>query len=263
MGLDVALVIVVLIAAIRGWLRGFVYQAVRLGGMVACVYLADPVRDQGKPYVLRYLPTIPPEVMDRILWWTAAVLSYIVLVGATTLVLKMTKRPEIPGVPPQRSRNDQFAGFLLGIAKGLLVAAFLTHGIQAHALKQVEAISWAKEQTTSSWALKWDSQFHPAARIWASVPVQHLVNHIQRRGLPGSAPSSPGAAGEGAQEHPVVQTASRTDADGSRPVVPVDDPQAAPPAPPETKDAPAPSVDADLQKIMDEVKALEEATKPK
>jgi uncharacterized membrane protein required for colicin V production len=263
MGLDVALVIVVLILAIRGWLRGFVYQAVRLGGMVACVYLADPVRDQGKPYVLRYLPTIPAELMDRILWWVAAVLSYIVLVGATTLVLKMTKRPEIPGVPPQRSRNDQFAGFLLGIAKGLLVSAFLTHGIQAYALKQVEAISWAKEQTTSSWALKWDSQFHPFARIWASVPVQHLVNHIQRMGLPDSTPSSPAAVGEGAQGQPVVQTASRTDSDGSRPLTPGDDQQAAPPAPPESKDAPAPGIDADLQKIMDQVKAIDEATKPK
>ena len=52
MGLDVALGIVILIAAIRGWLQGFVYQAVRLGGMIACVYLAAPVRDQAKPYIL-------------------------------------------------------------------------------------------------------------------------------------------------------------------------------------------------------------------
>ncbi len=260
MGLDVALVIVVLIAAIRGWLQGFVYQVVRLGGLIACVYLADPVRDQGKPYVLRYLPTIPPEVMDRILWCVAAALSYVVLVGATTLVLRMTKRPEIPGVPPQRSRNDQFAGFLLGIAKGLLVAAFVTHGIQSYGLKQVETISWAKDQSRSSLALKWDSQFHPAARIWTSVPVQHLVNRIQRMG---SAPSSPPAAGEDVQGRPVIQTASRADADGSRPVTPDDDSQAAPPSPPESKDAPAPSVDADLQKIMDQVKALDEATKPK
>jgi uncharacterized membrane protein required for colicin V production len=263
MGLDVALVIVVLIAAIRGWLQGFVYQAVRLGGLIACFYLADPVRDQGKPYVLRYLPTIQPEVMDRLLWWSAAALSYVVLVGVTTLVLKMTKRPEIPGVLPQRSRNDQFAGFLLGIAKGLLVAAFMTHGVQTYALKQVEAISWAKEQTSSSLALKWDSQFHPAARIWDSVPVQHLVNHIQRMGLPGSAPASPAAGREDAQGHPVVQTASRTDSDGSKPVPPGDDQQAAPPSPPDSKDAPAPSFDADLQRIMDEVKALDEATRPK
>ena len=37
----------------------------------------------------------------------------------------MTKRPEIPGIPPQRSRNDQFAGFLFGILKGALIAAFV------------------------------------------------------------------------------------------------------------------------------------------
>jgi uncharacterized membrane protein required for colicin V production len=263
MGLDVALVIIILIAAIRGWLQGFVYQAIRIGGLIACVYLADPVRDQGKPYVLRYLPTVPPEVMERLLWGVAAALSYVVLVGGTTLVLKMTKRPEIPGVPPQRSRNDQFAGFLLGIAKGLLVAAFVTHGIQTYALKQVETISWAKDQTRSSLALKWDGQFHPAARIWGSVPVQHLVNRIQRMGLRDSVPSSPAGGSQDAQSHPVVQTASRSDADASTPVTPGDDPQGAPPAPPASKDASAPSFDADLQRIIDGDKARDESTKPK
>lgn len=259
MGLDVALLIVVLIAAIRGWLHGFVYQAVRLGGLVACVYLADPVRNQGKPYILRYLPSIPTEVMDRILWCVAAAASYVVLVGATTLFLKMTKRPEIPGVPPQRSRNDQFAGFLLGTAKGLLVAAFMTHVIQAYALKQVEAVSWAKDQSRSSLALKWDGQYHPAARIWALVPVQHFVNHIQRMG---DTPSSPAGLHEDGQSRPVVQTASRTEAESPSPVSTSDDPQGAPPAPPESKDAPAPSFDADLQRIIDEDRAHEEATKP-
>ena len=121
MGLDVALGVVILIAAIRGWLQGFLYQVIRLGGLIACVYLAAPVRDQAKPYVAPYLPTIKPDLMDRLLWWVAAASSYVVLVGAATLALKMTKRPEIPGMPPQRSRNDQFAGFLLGIAQGGLI----------------------------------------------------------------------------------------------------------------------------------------------
>jgi uncharacterized membrane protein required for colicin V production len=263
MGLDVALCIVILIAAIRGWLQGFVYQSVRIGGLIACVYLADPVRDQAKPHILPYLPTIKPELMDRLLWWVAAVLSYVVLVGATTLVLKMTKRPEIPGVPPQRSRNDQFAGFLLGIAKGLLIAAFLTDGIQRYALKPVEAIDWARDQVKSSMALRWDNQYHPASKVWTSVPVQHLVNHIQRMGLPASARPSPADAGENSDGDPVVQTASRTIEDGAKSAAPIDEPQGAPPAPPAVTDSKSPVADPELEKLLDEVKALEASSKPK
>ena len=183
MGLDVALGVIILIAAIRGWLQGFLYQAIRIGGLIACVYLAAPVRDQVKPYILPYLPTIHPDLVDRLFWWVAACVTYVVLVGTSTLALKMTKRPEIPGIPAQRSRNDQFAGFLFGILKGALIAAFVAAAIQKYALKQIETIPWAEDQFKSSLALQWNRQYHPASKIWRSVPVRHLVNHFQRMGL--------------------------------------------------------------------------------
>ena len=59
MGLDLTLGVIILIAAFRGWFQGFVSQAVRIAGLVACVYLAEPVRDYAKPYVLPYLPDDP------------------------------------------------------------------------------------------------------------------------------------------------------------------------------------------------------------
>src|SRR4051794_28680572 len=80
MGLDLALGAIVLLTAIRGWLKGFILQAIRLAGLVACVYLADPVRDLAKPYVLPHLPSIRPELIDRLLWWSAAAISYVALV---------------------------------------------------------------------------------------------------------------------------------------------------------------------------------------
>ncbi len=118
MGLDVALGILILIVAIRGWLQGFGYQAIRLGGTVACFYLADPVRGQAKPYVVRYLSAIPREFLDPLLWWVAAALSYVVLVGATTLVLKMTRRPEIPGLPPSAAATISSPGSWWGSPRG-------------------------------------------------------------------------------------------------------------------------------------------------
>ncbi len=206
MGLDIALGVLILIAAIRGWIQGFVYQAVRIAGLVACVYLADPVRDNAKPYVLPYLPTIQPELVDRLLWWVSAAVSYVVLVGLTTLVIKMTRRPEIPGLP-QTGRHDQSAGFLFGAAKGALIAAFLTAGIQKYALKQIATIAWADEQVKSSWALRWNAEYQPAAKVWSSVPVQHFVNHIQLMGLQHPAEV---ALDRKMGEHPPIQTARRT-----------------------------------------------------
>ncbi|MHB1561633.1 MAG: CvpA family protein [Isosphaeraceae bacterium] len=260
MGLDVALGIVILIAAIRGWIKGFVYQAIRLGGLVACVYLADPVRDQAKPHVVRYLSSVPPELIDRLLRWVAATVSYIILVGATSLVLKLTKRPEVPGLPSQRSRHDQFAGFLLGIAKGALVAAFLTAGIQMFALKQLEPFPWATNQARQSWALRWDNQYHPAEQIWRSPPVQHLVNHIRRMGCGYEDGAGNGVEKSGAPAEPVVQTASRDGVirDG-RAAVSVDDNASGPPAPPSV-DTPTQRIDdPELEKTIAEVKAAVEA----
>jgi uncharacterized membrane protein required for colicin V production len=263
MGLDVTLGIIVLITAIRGWLRGFVYQAVRIAGLIACVYLADPVRNQARPYILPHLPTIQPDLVDRLLWWVSAAVSYVVLVGLTTLLIKITRRPEIPGIP-QASRNDQFAGFLVGIAKGALIAAFLAAGIQKYALKQVATISWADEQVKSSWALRCNAQYQPAARVWSSVPVQHFVNHIQRMGLQVPAPTVPpgpkGKAGEG----PVVQTASRPPGmELPGPREPEPDVQPAPDRRLSTRPRWSPIQDPELEQAVEELKAhLDAAAKP-
>jgi uncharacterized membrane protein required for colicin V production len=211
MGLDLALGVIILIAAFRGWFQGFISQSVRLGGLVACVYLAEPVRNYAKPYVLPYLPTIGAELMDRILWWVSAVVTFVVLVGFTTLVIKMTRRPEIPGIP-QAGRNDQFAGFMLGACKGALIAAFATAGIQKFAMEPIKTIPWAEEQVKTSWALQLTNAYQPVPRIWASPPVHHFVSYIERMGL--SKPGEPSPSGEADGEASPVRTASRpTDGD--------------------------------------------------
>jgi len=252
MGLDVALGAMILIAAIRGWLQGFVYQAIRIAGVVACVYLAAPVRDQAKPYVLPYLSTVRPELLDRLLWWVSAAVSYAVVVGMATLAIKMTRRPEIPGIP-QSSRNDQSAGFLLGAAKGALVAAFLTAGIQKHAMTQIATIPWADQQVKASMALQWNDQYQPASKIWSSPPVRELVNHVQRMGLQGpseinaGADEKPGgppvAQSEGGPDVKVAQ-ASRTRVDVARP-------------------AAKSGIDPEVDKAVEEIRgALNAAAKP-
>jgi uncharacterized membrane protein required for colicin V production len=264
MGLDVALGVVILIAAIRGWLQGFIYQVIRFGGLIACVYLADPVRDQVKPYVLPHLPTIQPELVDRLFWWISAGLSYVVIVGVSTLLLKITRRPEIPGIPPQRPRNDQFAGFLLGIAKGALVGAFLVAALQKFALKQIETIPWAEAQAKTSLAIQWDEHYHPALRIWNSVPVRHFVNHIQRMGLQSPAESPATEMLDETEDGPVVKTARRGETDATGKTARAAETQSAPPAPPAPKSSEAQATDPELEKAVKDLKdALDAPARPK
>jgi uncharacterized membrane protein required for colicin V production len=199
MGLDLALSGLILFMALRGWLRGFVVQAIRIAGIVAAAYLAVPVRDQAKPYVLEYFPAMRPDLVDRILWWVSAVVSYFVIVGVASLVVAMSRRHPYGLVEP--NRGDQFAGFGLGVLKGLLVASFLVAGLHRYGRSQLAQISWAEDQTRQSYAWMWNEQYHPAARVWASQPVQEFVGHVHKMGL--RPPSDAGT------QDPALRTASR------------------------------------------------------
>lgn len=187
MGLDLVLGAFVLLTAIRGWLKGFLLQAIRLSGLVACVYLADPVRDLARPYVLPHLPSIRPELVDRLLWWSSALVSYIVVVGFATLVYNLSRRQAFGIAEP--NRNDQFAGLMLGAMKGLVAVLFLVDGLQRYALDRVQGIRWAEEQARASKAVTWNRQADPVSKIWASPPVQHFVGQIQRQGLTSPGPT--------------------------------------------------------------------------
>ena len=181
MGLDIALAIVIFLAAVRGWMRGFVLQAIRAGGLVAGIYLADPVRDLVKPYVVTHLGGIPPIFLDRMLWWASAITSYLLLVGLGSFTVKMSRRRQFSELEP--SRADQFAGFVLGGAKGAISVAFLVSGIHAYGLSWAKNVDWADEQVRTSRALVFNEQYHPATKIWNSQPVQTLVERVQTRGL--------------------------------------------------------------------------------
>jgi uncharacterized membrane protein required for colicin V production len=198
MGLDLILAVFVLIESVRGWLKGFVLQAVRLGGLVACVYEATPVRDAVKPHVAEYLKGIRPELLDRLLWWAACVVSYVVTVGLATWLVRVYRRR--PYGEPDLYRGDQAAGFVLGAAKGLLISAFLVSGIETYAVGYLKNLSWAEQQALSSRALTWNEKYHPAGRIWATKPVQTFAAYVQKMGLPPA---------EDAASDP-VRTASRT-----------------------------------------------------
>ena len=132
MGLDITLGVIIFLAAVRGWLKGFFHQAIRIVGLVACVFLADPVRHEFRPYVTPYFSSIQPAMLDRILWWSACVVSYAVMVGVASILITIARRPNEYGVKASYP-NDRFAGFLFGAAKGLIAVVFLTAGLEKYA----------------------------------------------------------------------------------------------------------------------------------
>lgn len=194
MGLDITLGVLVLVAAVRGWFRGFLGQAIRLGSLVACVYLADPIRDVALPYAREQLPTMRPEVLGKLLWWVGAAASFVVLAGVATGILKLSRRKPYGEADPRR--GDQSAGFLLGGLKGLIVAAFLVAGIERYAAHYLKDLDWVQEQLATSQAMALGQQYRPADRIWESPPVRQYVAHIRRQGIEGSPELRPPSGSE-------------------------------------------------------------------
>lgn len=201
MGLDIALGIMVLLGAVRGWFRGFVLQAIRLGGLVGSVYAADPIRDYARPHVMPYLTNIPAYLLDRMLWWASAVVAYVALVGLSTLAVKLYRKR--PYGEPEPNRADQFAGLLLAGAKSAVIASFLVAAMDKYALTWVKKTNWASDMTRESVTLSWHEQYRPSERIWSAAPVQHFVAHVQQMGI--SSPMSGEANPSLNLESPPVQ----------------------------------------------------------
>lgn len=205
MGLDIALGVMILLGAIRGWFRGFVLQTIQLGGLVGGVYAAGPIRDLAGPEVAPYLKTIDPNLLGRMLWWASAAVSYIAIVGLAGLMVKFYRRRPIGD--PEPNRGDQFAGFLLATAKGAVVASFLVGALDRYVLTYARQVPWAAEQAKTSQALVWHEQYRPADRIWSAAPVQMFVAHVRMMGV--DAPrANPEARPTTEDRPPPVQTAA-------------------------------------------------------
>jgi uncharacterized membrane protein required for colicin V production len=189
MGLDLALGAVVLIAAIRGWLKGFLSQVISLAALVGCVYLANPLRDAAKPFVREYLPSMHADVLDRLLWWSSAVVTYVAMSGLAHWVLRFKKRQPYGLSEPNRA--NQGAGFLLGAAKGAVVACFLAAGFAQFAPKYIPEGGAVDSQSKSSLAMAWNERYHPAQQLWDSRPVQVFVAQVRVNGLGLEAEVSP------------------------------------------------------------------------
>lgn len=237
MGLDIALGVIVLVAGIRGWFKGFVLQAIHIGGLVGSIYLASPLRDLARPFAREYFPGVQPELMDRLLWWTAGVVAYIVVTGVAVSTVRLYRRRHyLEGL--DRDRGDQGAGFLLGGLKGALLVIFLAAGIARHSPAYVQSGGWIAQQVARSRSIQWTNSYHPAEQVWASVPVQTIVRQVRREGLWSDPVST----------EPRTRTAEEgtTGLDRGKPPLPTS-------LPPRTLRIPAPQLDPRSPRFLEDV----------
>ncbi len=121
-------------------------------------------------------------MFDRLLWWSSAVLAYIVTAGLATLLVRLyRKKTYVEGEP---YRSDRGAGFLLGGVKAFVIASFLVAAILKYAPTDLKVGGgWVEEQFQTSRTLVWAKRYRPADQIWNAPPVQAFIQRIRSRGL--------------------------------------------------------------------------------
>jgi uncharacterized membrane protein required for colicin V production len=181
MGLDITLGVLVLLAGIRGWFKGFVRQAIPIAALVGCVFLAAPLRDLGRPYARDYFPSINHDVLDRLLWWTSAVVAYVATAGIAFSIVKSVRKRTYG--EPEPNRADQGAGFTLGVAKGLIFASCLASAMRAYAPGYYNQAPFVEDQAKASHAMEWAERYRPAETLWKSHPVQTVVAKVKTGGM--------------------------------------------------------------------------------
>jgi hypothetical protein len=219
MGLDITLGCLLLLGGIRGWIKGFLLQAIHLGALIGAIFLADPVSDLARPYLAPHLPSLQPAIIDRVLWWAAAVLSYIVVSGVPTSLVRLVRSRPAAELDPRWGDNGM--GFLLGVAKALITVSFLTWGLESFAVPRYANDSgWVGKQLNTSRGLELARRHQPGRQIWTSEPVQMVVNRVKTRGLgavdgvkstvPSLGPQVPTLpGGEGPSLEPLVPASAR------------------------------------------------------
>jgi membrane protein required for colicin V production len=116
--LDIAVLAVCALFALRGALRGFVWQAVRLVALFAALWGASACDDPLAERLRAWFPALPPASVPFVAW--GAVFVALLLLGAWVahLARNLIQRADLTSM-------DRVAGCVLGAATGLFFATLL------------------------------------------------------------------------------------------------------------------------------------------
>ena len=148
MALDIAAGVIVLLGVDPGISKGFVAQAIGLAALIGCVYAADPLRDLALPYAQAKFPTIQAPLFAKLLWWTAAVLGFVVMAGLATTIVKLLKTKPYDGEPEGHGRPGGRIRAWRG--QGERSSRVPALGAPAHEPAAVKLGPWVEQQIAKS-----------------------------------------------------------------------------------------------------------------
>lgn len=187
MGLDIALGLIALSMAVSGWRAGFWLQTMRLICLVVGLYAAEPISIQAQPYVAQHIKLEDPAMLQRGLWWASWLAVYTLgsmVLSMVARIGKWRKSPLQAELEPP-GKFDPFGGFIFGLAKAGLVAAFLAAAMDRYAIPKIEHKDWAKKYVLTSRALTYSRKYEPIPKILSAEPVKSMLTIIQEKGLGG------------------------------------------------------------------------------
>jgi uncharacterized membrane protein required for colicin V production len=187
MGLDIALGLIALGMAVSGYRHGFWQQIMRLLCLVVGLYAAEPIAIRLEPFVVQHIKLEDPKLLQRGLWWFCWALMYTLgslLIGFSAKVSKWRKSPLQAELEPP-GKFDPIMGFLFGLAKAVVAAAFISAATDRYAIPKIEHKEWAKKYVAASKALEYSRKYEPVPKILAAEPIKSMLTIIQERGLGG------------------------------------------------------------------------------
>lgn len=121
-GVDLAVLVLLALAAVRGLARGLVREAFSFAGLAAAILAVLRLGDPATAWLAaRAGDALPEAIVRAIAWVTLVVLAFVAVAAVQRLVRRSVEAVGLRLV-------DRVAGGLVGTAEGALVAALLLSG---------------------------------------------------------------------------------------------------------------------------------------
>lgn len=113
---DIAVLVIIVLSALLGWWRGFMYELFSLLGWIAAYIAASALSDQALPYIPEVITA--EAIRSAVAFALVFVVTLIVAAVLAWLLSKLTKMAGLGGL-------DGKFGAMFGVLRGLLVVLAL------------------------------------------------------------------------------------------------------------------------------------------
>lgn len=177
MGFDIAIGIVLLLGAIRGFKKGFARQILTISSIVIAFVFAKTLAERLASPLAKFLQDYPDQISESIVY-TGSLLGIFLtinLVGTLYLYVYRTRTMGV-NVP---SVQDRIVGILVGVVVAGFVGCVLIAQYERlpSMIRENDAV---QSHYTASHGVKLAQEHRIAARVWETPEVQRTYEHMGR-----------------------------------------------------------------------------------